>query len=101
MAFKVLIIGPDCNVVVTYLSSYRCEGMPHEANHDGKASARQPASRRRTRPAPTSATATLTIAREPMCHAEASMTKAAELGWTVVSMKDDWNTVYGRLSDGE
>ena len=34
-------------------------------------------------------------------NAEASMTKAAELGWTVVSMKDDWNTVYGRLSDGE
>ena len=30
--------------------------------------------------------------------AEASMAKAAELGWTVVSMKDDWNTVYGKLS---
>jgi phosphoglycolate phosphatase-like HAD superfamily hydrolase len=26
--------------------------------------------------------------------AEASMAKAAELGWTVVSMKDDWSTVY-------
>ena len=31
--------------------------------------------------------------------AEASLAKAEELGWTVVSMKDDWNTVYGRLSD--
>jgi phosphoserine phosphatase len=29
--------------------------------------------------------------------AEASLTKASELGWTVVSMKDDWNTVYGKL----
>ena len=27
--------------------------------------------------------------------AEASLAKAAELGWTVVSMKDDWSTVYG------
>ena len=26
--------------------------------------------------------------------AEASMAKASELGWTVVSMKDDWNTVF-------
>jgi phosphoglycolate phosphatase-like HAD superfamily hydrolase len=26
--------------------------------------------------------------------AEASRARAAELGWTVVSMKDDWNTVY-------
>jgi hypothetical protein len=26
--------------------------------------------------------------------AEASLAKARELGWTVVSMKDDWNTVY-------
>src|SRR6195952_4497822 len=26
--------------------------------------------------------------------AEASLAKAAELGWTVVSMKDDWNTVF-------
>jgi phosphoglycolate phosphatase-like HAD superfamily hydrolase len=31
--------------------------------------------------------------------AEASMARAAELGWTVVSMKDDWNTVYGKLAD--
>jgi phosphoglycolate phosphatase-like HAD superfamily hydrolase len=31
--------------------------------------------------------------------AEASQAKAAELGWTVVSMKDDWNTVYGKLAD--
>ena len=30
--------------------------------------------------------------------AEASLGKAAELGWTVVSMKDDWNTLYGRLA---
>jgi phosphoserine phosphatase len=28
--------------------------------------------------------------------AEASLTKAEELGWTVVSMKDDWSTVYGK-----
>jgi phosphoserine phosphatase len=27
--------------------------------------------------------------------AEASMAKAAQLGWTVVSMRDDWSTVYG------
>ena len=33
--------------------------------------------------------------------AEASLAKAEELGWTVVSMKDDWNTVYGRLADDE
>jgi hypothetical protein len=26
--------------------------------------------------------------------AEASMAKAKELGWTVISMKDDWNTVF-------
>ena len=32
--------------------------------------------------------------------AEASLAKAGELGWTVVSMKDDWNTVYGKLADG-
>jgi phosphoserine phosphatase len=31
--------------------------------------------------------------------AEASLAKAAELGWTVVSMKNDWNTVYGTLAD--
>lgn len=31
--------------------------------------------------------------------AEASLAKAAELGWTVVSMKNDWNTVYGKLAD--
>ena len=31
--------------------------------------------------------------------AEASLVKAGELGWTVVSMKDDWNTVYGTLAD--
>ena len=31
--------------------------------------------------------------------AEASLAKAAERGWTVVSMKDDWNTVYGTLAD--
>jgi phosphoserine phosphatase len=28
--------------------------------------------------------------------AEASLTKADELGWTVVSMKHDWSTVYGK-----
>jgi phosphoserine phosphatase len=33
--------------------------------------------------------------------AEASLAKAEELGWTVVSMKDDWNTVYGQLADDE
>jgi phosphoglycolate phosphatase-like HAD superfamily hydrolase len=27
--------------------------------------------------------------------AEASLAKAAELGWTVVSIKNDWNTVFG------
>ena len=27
--------------------------------------------------------------------AEASMAKAAERGWTVVSMKDDWKTIFG------
>jgi hypothetical protein len=26
--------------------------------------------------------------------AEASLAKGAELGWTVVSMKDDWNTIF-------
>jgi hypothetical protein len=26
------------------------------------------------------------------------LAKAEELGWTVVSMKDDWNTVYGTLA---
>jgi hypothetical protein len=31
--------------------------------------------------------------------AEASLTKAVELGWTVVSMKDDWSTMYGKLAD--
>jgi len=31
--------------------------------------------------------------------AEASMAKADKLGWTVVSMKDDWSTVYGKLAD--
>jgi hypothetical protein len=30
--------------------------------------------------------------------AEVSLTRAAELGWTVVSMKNDWSTVYGRLA---
>jgi len=30
--------------------------------------------------------------------AEASVAKAADLGWTVVSMKDDWSTVYGKLA---
>ena len=33
--------------------------------------------------------------------AEASLVRAKELGWTVVSMKDDWNTVYGQLADDE
>ncbi len=28
--------------------------------------------------------------------AEASLARAEELGWTVVSMKDDWSTLYGR-----
>ena len=28
--------------------------------------------------------------------AGASLTKAKELGWTVVSMKDDWSAVYGK-----
>ena len=31
--------------------------------------------------------------------AEASLAKAEKLGWTVVSMKDDWSTVYGKLAD--
>ena len=31
--------------------------------------------------------------------AEASLAKAEQLGWTVVSMKDDWNTVFGKLAD--
>jgi phosphoserine phosphatase len=30
--------------------------------------------------------------------AEASQSKARQLGWTVVSMKDDWSTVYGKRS---
>jgi phosphoserine phosphatase len=33
--------------------------------------------------------------------ADASLAKAKELGWTVVSMKNDWNTVYGTLADDE
>ena len=32
--------------------------------------------------------------------AEASRAKARELGWTVVSMKNDWNTMYGENGDG-
>ena len=31
--------------------------------------------------------------------AEASIAKADKLGWTVVSMKNDWDTVYGKLAD--
>jgi phosphoserine phosphatase len=31
--------------------------------------------------------------------AEASMAKAHQLGWTVVSMKEDWSIVYGKLTD--
>ena len=31
--------------------------------------------------------------------AEVSMAMAADLGWTVVSMKDDWSIVYGKLAD--
>jgi phosphoserine phosphatase len=31
--------------------------------------------------------------------AEASLVKAGELGWTVVSMKDDWSVLYGKLAD--
>ena len=31
--------------------------------------------------------------------ADASLAKAKELDWTVVSMKDDWNTVYGSAHD--
>jgi phosphoserine phosphatase len=34
-------------------------------------------------------------------NAEASMTRAAELGWTVVNMKNDWNTVFGTVGDRE
>jgi phosphoserine phosphatase len=33
--------------------------------------------------------------------AEASLAKARELGWTVVSMKDDWSTVYGKQAANE
>jgi phosphoserine phosphatase len=33
--------------------------------------------------------------------AEASQAKAEELGWTVVSMKDDWSTVYGKRANDE
>jgi phosphoserine phosphatase len=31
--------------------------------------------------------------------AAASLTKAKELGWTVVSMKDDWNTLYPKRGE--
>ena len=31
--------------------------------------------------------------------AETSIAKAAELGWTMVSMRTDWNTVYGKMTD--
>jgi hypothetical protein len=31
--------------------------------------------------------------------AEALLARAGELGWTVVSMSDDWHTVYGKLAD--
>ena len=31
--------------------------------------------------------------------AETSIAKAAEIGWTVVSMKNDWNTLFGKLAD--
>jgi phosphoserine phosphatase len=31
--------------------------------------------------------------------AEASLAKAAELGWTVVSMRDDWTTMYRKAAD--
>jgi phosphoglycolate phosphatase-like HAD superfamily hydrolase len=30
--------------------------------------------------------------------AEGTMSRARELGWTVVSVKDDWNAVYGKLT---
>jgi len=30
---------------------------------------------------------------------QSSLAKADELGWTVVSMKEDWSTVYGKLTD--
>jgi phosphoglycolate phosphatase-like HAD superfamily hydrolase len=33
--------------------------------------------------------------------AEASLAKAEELDWTVVSMKDDWNTMYGERGTDE
>jgi phosphoglycolate phosphatase-like HAD superfamily hydrolase len=33
--------------------------------------------------------------------AEASLAKAEELDWTVVSMKNDWNTVYGKRGTDE
>jgi phosphoserine phosphatase len=33
--------------------------------------------------------------------AEASLAKASEHGWTVVSMKGDWNTVYGKRASDE
>lgn len=32
--------------------------------------------------------------------AERTMSRARELGWTVVSIKHDWNTVYGRHTSG-
>ena len=31
--------------------------------------------------------------------ADRSKAKAQELSWTVVSMKNDWSTVYGKLAD--
>ena len=31
--------------------------------------------------------------------AEKSLAKAAELGWTVVSMKDDWSAVFRDSAD--
>jgi phosphoglycolate phosphatase-like HAD superfamily hydrolase len=33
--------------------------------------------------------------------AEASVARAADLGWTVVSMKDDWSTVFARPAGSE
>jgi len=33
--------------------------------------------------------------------AEASMAKAAELGWTIVSMKNDWSTMYVNVTVGK
>ena len=31
--------------------------------------------------------------------ADRSKAKAKELSWTVVSMKNDWSTVFGKLTD--